>query len=64
MLVEVNDLRNAAAVLGLTGVGGQVAALNYLRVAQLLGHGTYTVMPNMYGDRIEDDRTQPEPLPG
>lgn len=61
--VRIHDLRHTAAVLWLTGAGGQVVPLHYLRVAQLLGHGTYTVTLNTYGDWIEDDRTQPAPLP-
>jgi hypothetical protein len=64
VLVEVNDLRHAAAVLWLTGAGGLVAGLHYLRVAQLLGHDKYPVMLSTYGDWIEDDHRQPAPLPG
>jgi hypothetical protein len=61
--VRVHDLRHTAAVLWLTGAGGQVAPVHYLRVAQLLGHATHTVTLNTYGDWIEDDRTTPAPLP-
>lgn len=61
--VRVHDLRHTAAVLWLTGAGGLVAPVHYMRVAQLLGHATHTVTLDTYGDWIEDDKTTPAPLP-
>ncbi|ULP48613.1 tyrosine-type recombinase/integrase [Mycolicibacter virginiensis] len=61
--VRVHDLRHTAAVLWLTGAGGLVTPVHYMRVAQLLGHATHTVTLDTYGDWIEDDKTTPAPLP-
>ena len=50
-------------MLWLTGAGGLVSAQHYGRVEQLLGHATQSVTLDVYGDWIEDDKTNPAPLP-
>ncbi|MGE2833887.1 hypothetical protein [Mycobacterium sp. SMC-4] len=59
----MHDLRHTAAVLWLTGAGGLVQSMHYMRVADLLGHATHTITLDTYGNWIEDDKTAPAPLP-
>ncbi|WP_308160109.1 hypothetical protein [Mycolicibacterium goodii] len=55
--VRVHDLRHTAAVLYLS------AGVHFMRVSQILGHGTYTVTLDTYGDWIEQNDTAPDRLP-
>lgn len=55
--VRVHDLRHTAAVLYLS------VGVHFMRVSQLLGHATYTVTLDTYGDWIEQDDNAPAPLP-
>lgn len=61
--VRVHDLRHTAACLWLTGADGRTAQVHYLRVAQLLGHGSPVITLKTYSRWIEDDTTAPAPLP-
>jgi hypothetical protein len=45
--------------LWLTGAGGLLVAVPYMRVALSLGHATHTATLDAYGDSIEDDKTTP-----
>lgn len=54
--VRVHDLRHTAAVLYLS------AGVHFMRVSQLLGHATYTVTLDTYGDTIGQGQRQLVPI--
>ena len=39
------------------------AGVHFMRVSQILGHATFTVTLDTYGDYIEQDDNAPAPLP-
>ena len=53
--VRLHDLRHTAAVLHLS------AGMHFMRVSQLLGHATYTLTLDTYGDYIPQHDHGPAP---